>query len=44
MISRHWRLDDIDLINVLEVVNILQNMRDQLKSNMKNLDSSVSQY
>jgi DNA-directed RNA polymerase subunit RPC12/RpoP len=42
MISRDWRIDDIDLIKVLTVVTILRKMRDQLKLNMKKLCSSLS--
>lgn len=42
MISRDWRIDDIDLIKVLTVVTILRKMRDELKLNMKKLCSSLS--
>ena len=34
MISRSWRLDDVNLVNILEVVKILREIRDKLLDNM----------
>ena len=34
MISRAWKLDDVNLINIVEVVKILREIRDKLVENM----------
>ena len=34
MISRSWQLDDVDLINIVEIVKILREIRDKLLDNM----------
>ena len=34
MLSRSWSLDDVNLVNIVEVVKILQEIRDKLVDNM----------